>query len=151
MTTSHATNELPVCHGRNRQQPRVAAISALAALIYREKAFTPALLVVITWPRRRPNVTSHLVGDFTGLQHVQPLRHGAVLDGAAVVHVVHDHRTQGLLPNQDLGRRQPVLQAAVLIDVNVVLKGPTVWGRAEAEFTGQTQNAAPKPDWPSPI
>lgn len=68
----------------------------------------------------------HLVGDLSGLQHVQPLGHGAVLDGAAVAHVVHNHRTQGLLLDQDLGRRQPVLQAAVLLDLNVVPKGPAV-------------------------
>lgn len=72
------------------------------------------------------DVTSHLVEDFTGLQHVQPLRQGAVLDGAAVVHVVHHHWTQGVLLNQDLGRGQPVLQVPVLVDVNVVLKGPAV-------------------------
>lgn len=89
------------------------------------------------------NVAAHLVDDFTGPQHVQPLGQGAVLDGAAVFHVVHHHGTQGVLLDQDLGRGQPVLQAPVLVDVDVVLEGPTVCGRAEAGFTGKSLKAAP--------
>lgn len=69
---------------------------------------------------------SHLVDDFPSLQHVQPLRHSAILYGGVVLHFVHDHWAQGLLLNQDPCRRQPVLQAPVLVDVKVVGKGPTV-------------------------
>lgn len=136
---------LPVCH------PSKSATNQKGWNVCSQTQIWPSTRTagsanVVTWPRRGWNVTPHLVGDFPGLQHVQPLGHGAVLDGAAVAHVVHNHRAQGLLPLQDLGRRQPVLQAAVLVDVDVVLKGPTVWGRAEADFMGRTLNAASKPD-----
>lgn len=69
----------------------------------------------------------HLVDHLPGLQHVQPLGQGAVLDGAGVAHVVHHHRAQGVFLQQDLSGGQPVLQALVLVDVDVVGEGPTIW------------------------
>ena len=69
---------------------------------------------------------SHLVDDLPSLQHVKPLGQSTVLHGGDISHFIHHHRTQGLLLNQDLCCRQPVLQAPVPVDVEVVGKGPTI-------------------------
>lgn len=81
--------------------------------------------------RRRAD--PHLVDDLAALQHVQPLGQRAVLDGAGVAHVVHHHRAQGVFLHQDPSRGQPVLQALVLVDVDVVGEGPTIWEEEEEE------------------
>lgn len=76
----------------------------------------------------------HLVDNFPGLQHVKPLGQGAVLYGGDVAHFVHDHWTQGLLLDKDPCRRQPVLQAPVLVDVKIVGEGPAVCGEDRMGF-----------------
>lgn len=73
-----------------------------------------------------PRPSRTLVDNFPSLQHVKPLGQSAILYGSDIVHFIHNHRTQGLLLNQDLGCRQPLLQAPVLVDVKVVGKSPTV-------------------------
>ncbi len=69
---------------------------------------------------------SHLVDNFPLLQHVEPLRQSAILHGSDITHFIYNHGTQGLLLKQDACCRQPLLQAAVLVYVDVVGKSPTI-------------------------
>lgn len=72
-------------------------------------------------------IRSYLVDNFASLQHVKPLGHRTILNCADIIHFVYNHGTEGVLLNQDLCCRQPVLQALVLVDVIVVGEGPAIW------------------------
>lgn len=74
---------------------------------------------------------SHLVDNFPSPQHVKSFRQSTVLYGSDIIHFIHNHRTQGLLLNQDLCCTAPVLQAPVLVNVVVVIKGPAIWDRGK--------------------